>query len=346
MPWGYVAGAVASSFASSALSPSNSGSAAGAADPFASQRGQYQSPLSALILGTPGTPASAGSPATQGTWVPGTSGNTGDYTPGHFSGGTAAVPASAGTPGTPSKISTQGDGAKYNPQIATLANDSATIGANNATAVQAGQGTNAAQNQMIALMQGGPAADAALANSSGYQFALNQGVQAADRSAAAKGTLGSGQAMVELMQYGQGLATQTLNSTMTNLSNENTALSNSQSIGLQAMNSAESAYSNLNAAAANQYSNAYQQLAQLSGANSGQPGVAGQLQQQGQANASAFGQQIGNAVGPAISNAFSTPNPGAYNGQDVNAVGGNTSVYGNYGNNASGDAINIGYGGT
>lgn len=294
MPWGYVAGAVVSDVASSALSPSNSGSAAGAADPFASQRGQYQSPLATLM----------------------------------------------------NQNSTQGGATQYNPNISALATNAGIIGSNNATAVQAGQGTNAAQNQMIALMQGGTAGANALAATPGYQFALDQGVQATDRSAAAKGTLGSGQEMAELTQYGQGLATQTLNSTMTNLSNENTALSNSQNTGLQAMGSAASEFSGLNAATANNYSNAYQQLAQLSGANSGQPGVAGQLQQQGQANASAFGQQVGSALGNYVNSGSTSTNAGAYNGQDVNAVGGNTSVYGNYGNNASGDAINIGYGGT
>src|SRR6267142_1644461 len=44
----------------------------------------------------------------------------------------------------------------------------------------------------------------------GYQFLLNQGVQAIDRSAAGPGGvgLGSGGEMTELMQYGQGLADQ------------------------------------------------------------------------------------------------------------------------------------------
>lgn len=45
-----------------------------------------------------------------------------------------------------------------------------------------------------------------VANTPEAQFALSQGVQALDRSAAAHGSFGSGGAMQELMSFGQGLA--------------------------------------------------------------------------------------------------------------------------------------------
>lgn len=44
--------------------------------------------------------------------------------------------------------------------------------------------------------------------SAGYQFALNQGNEAINRSAAAKGQLNSGNVLAELAKYGQGMASQ------------------------------------------------------------------------------------------------------------------------------------------
>lgn len=49
MPWSAVAGGVASAVVGSALSDGGSGGAAGAADPFASQRGRYQNQLSSFM---------------------------------------------------------------------------------------------------------------------------------------------------------------------------------------------------------------------------------------------------------------------------------------------------------
>lgn len=48
----------------------------------------------------------------------------------------------------------------------------------------------------------------ALANSASYRFRLDQGNQAIQRSAAAKGMLGSGNTLAELLRYGQGEASQ------------------------------------------------------------------------------------------------------------------------------------------
>lgn len=45
----------------------------------------------------------------------------------------------------------------------------------------------------------------------GYQFALDQGNQAINRSAAAKGMLNSGNVLAELAKYGQGMASQQYN---------------------------------------------------------------------------------------------------------------------------------------
>lgn len=48
----------------------------------------------------------------------------------------------------------------------------------------------------------------AFEGSPGFNFALDQGVQARDRSAAARGQLGSGNQLKELTAFGQGLANQ------------------------------------------------------------------------------------------------------------------------------------------
>ena len=48
----------------------------------------------------------------------------------------------------------------------------------------------------------------AIQQSPAYQFALDQGNQAINRSAAAKGTLNSGNVLAELAKYGQGMASQ------------------------------------------------------------------------------------------------------------------------------------------
>jgi len=53
-----------------------------------------------------------------------------------------------------------------------------------------------------------PMTEAEFASSPSYQFALGQGQQALERSQAAKGMAGSGGAAQELMQFGQGLASQ------------------------------------------------------------------------------------------------------------------------------------------
>lgn len=69
------------------------------------------------------------------------------------------------------------------------------------------QGTLAA----LAGLSGKGAQDAAFGSfqtSPGYQFRLDQGTQAIDRSAASRGNLGSGATLKALSDYGQGMASQ------------------------------------------------------------------------------------------------------------------------------------------
>lgn len=62
-----------------------------------------------------------------------------------------------------------------------------------------------------ALTTGSPAnMNAALEGTPGYQFAMDQGLQALNRRRAAGGMLNSGNADVDAIQFGQGLASQTL----------------------------------------------------------------------------------------------------------------------------------------
>lgn len=84
----------------------------------------------------------------------------------------------------------------------------------------------------------------AIQQTAGYKFALDQGNQAINRSAAAKGMLGSGNVLAELAKYGQGLASQQyqtqLGNVQQNLQNQNTQantlaslMQGAQNFGLQ-----------------------------------------------------------------------------------------------------------------
>lgn len=80
----------------------------------------------------------------------------------------------------------------------------------------------AANSKLSALLGLDPSADqGAITNSirstPGYQFRLDQGQQALERSQAAKGGLFSGRAMKEAQDYGQGLADQTYQQAVANL---------------------------------------------------------------------------------------------------------------------------------
>lgn len=75
------------------------------------------------------------------------------------------------------------------------------------------QGGTAAQNRVYDLLglNGAPAQSNAYStfrSDPGYQFALEQGIGAIDKSAAARGNLNSGATLKALQQYGQGMADQ------------------------------------------------------------------------------------------------------------------------------------------
>lgn len=62
------------------------------------------------------------------------------------------------------------------------------------------------QNQLMDLLKN----PSSIQNDPSYQFRLGQGEQAINRSAAAKGMLGSGNVLAELAKYGQGMASEEL----------------------------------------------------------------------------------------------------------------------------------------
>ena len=112
---------------------------------------------------------------------------------------------------------------------ATQANGTLQNSANNATADFAtnyydpytATGTNANTMYANALglngATGNTAATNAFQTSPGYNFQLQQGTQALDRSAAGAGNFGSGNAAAALDQYGQGLANQNYGNWLSNL---------------------------------------------------------------------------------------------------------------------------------
>ena len=72
-----------------------------------------------------------------------------------------------------------------------------------------------AGNKLNELLQN----PSSITSTPGYQFAYNQGLEAVNRTAAAKGQLGSGNRLYDLTKFGQGLASQTYNNTVSQLTN-------------------------------------------------------------------------------------------------------------------------------
>ena len=72
-----------------------------------------------------------------------------------------------------------------------------------------------ASNKLNTLLQN----PSSIESTPGYQWAYNQGLQAVNRTAAAKGQLGSGNRLYDLTKFGQGLASQTYDNTVSQLSN-------------------------------------------------------------------------------------------------------------------------------
>ena len=113
------------------------------------------------------------------------------------------------------------------------ANNALQTGANNATAdfstnyfnPYTATGNNANTMYANALGLNGASGNTAATNafqvSPGYNFALQQGTQALDRSAAGAGNFGSGNAAIALQNYGQGMANQQYGNWLSNLSGLN-----------------------------------------------------------------------------------------------------------------------------
>jgi len=93
-----------------------------------------------------------------------------------------------------------------------------TFGGLNMLAPQMTGNLGAGNNALASLLGFGPAGSAgelaALQNTPGYQFTQQQGNQALDRTAAAKGLLLSGGQLKDAMAYNQGLAQQTYGNTV------------------------------------------------------------------------------------------------------------------------------------
>ena len=77
------------------------------------------------------------------------------------------------------------------------------------------QVASTAGNKLNTLLQN----PESVSSTPGYQFAYNQGLEAVNRTAAAKGQLGSGNRLYDLTKFGQGLASQTYNNTVNQLGN-------------------------------------------------------------------------------------------------------------------------------
>lgn len=99
----------------------------------------------------------------------------------------------------------------------------------------------------------------AFTQSPDYQFAYDQGMQALDRSAASRGNLFSGGQQADLMQFGQGLATQNYNNYYNRLAElagiGQTAATNLGSFGQNTANSLAGLYQNMGNNRATSYAN-------------------------------------------------------------------------------------------
>ena len=138
---------------------------------------------------------------------------------------------------------------------------------------------------------GNAAATGAFQAGPGYQFALDQGTQAALRGASASGMLNSGNTLTALSQYGQGLANQEYGSWLDRLSGVS-------SQGLQAASGQAGQYGNI----ANLYQNsANNQLSLESGVTQGLQGANNQWATGMEANNTARGSFLGKLLNGGVS---------------------------------------------
>jgi O6-methylguanine-DNA--protein-cysteine methyltransferase len=143
-----------------------------------------------------------------------------------------------------------------------------------------------------------------------YAWRLQQGLSALQRGLAQTGQTASGNEMAQLQQYGQGMASQEFSNEFNRqhssqaLTDQEAATAFNQHQAAQALTDQE--FSNLFNMQQTEYANQFSRLAQLSGANVGSPGTAGQLQanqnMQQQQAASAVGNAVGNAAGNWLGN--------------------------------------------
>jgi hypothetical protein len=134
---------------------------------------------------------------------------------------------------------------------------------------------------------GNAAATGAFQAGPGYQFALDQGTQAALRGASAAGMLNSGNTLTALEGYGQGLANQEFGSWLDRLNGQSTQ-------GLQAAAGQASGYG----AKSELYQNtAGDRLGLESGVTQGLLGVNNQIAQAKEAKTAAQGSFLGNLIG-------------------------------------------------
>ena len=132
-------------------------------------------------------------------------------------------------------------------------------------------GVNAYQTAMGLGPGGMDAGTAAFRNTPGYKFALDEGTDAALRSASARGMLASGNTDADLMRLGTGLADQTYGSYLQRL----TPLMNMYGTGVTGQANAATGYGN---AGANMYSNMANSYMNEGNSRAGVLGQIGQAQ--------------------------------------------------------------------
>ena len=159
--------------------------------------------------------------------------------------------------------------------------------------VDSGKAANSMYDNALGLngADGNTAATGAFQAGPGYQFALDQGLQAAERGASAGGMLGSGNLLTALTEYGQGTANKEYGSWLDRLNGVSGQ-------GLQAASGQANGYTNL--------SNLYQQgtsnrLDLESGVVQGLTGSNNQLAQGQEAKNAAQGSFFGKLLNGGIS---------------------------------------------
>lgn len=124
---------------------------------------------------------------------------------------------------------------------------------------QAGQGALGILSKEYGIGTGAVPGESAFKASPGYDFRLQEGVKAAERSAAARGMLGSGAAMKAIQRYGEGLASSEYGDWWNRLAGiagvGQSATQSTAAAGSQAAGAIGNAYQNMGNARASSYAN-------------------------------------------------------------------------------------------